>query len=184
MNDKRKEFWFEALKGGTLIGLVSVAFSLLAQGAGDKEWLATALSYGTTVVTVFMAVGCLRRFAMGFSRAEGFSYGKGVGFVVAMMAFAGILNGLYTAIMANFFIHDELMVVVDEMMAGMQDMIPADSFEQSYNLVRTMFTNPLWLTFSSVLSNSLLGLLIGLVVSINTRRQPDIFAEDNHTEQE
>ena len=183
MNDKRKEFWFEALKGGTLIGLVSVAFSLLAQGAGDKEWLATALSYGTTVVTVFLAVGCLRRFAMGFSRAEGFSYGKGVGFVVAMMAFAGILNGLYTAIMANFFVREEVLAAVDAIMAQTQDMLPTMDFEKTYDLMRASVTNPLLLTLSSVLSNSLLGLLIGLVVSINTRRQPDIFAEDNHSEQ-
>lgn len=183
MNDKRKEFWLEALKGGTLIGLVSVAFALLMRGASDNAGLATALNYGVTVVNVFLAVGCLRRFAMRFSRAEGFSYGKGVGFVVAMMAFAGILNGLYSSIMSNFFIREEVLGAVDVIMAQLQDMLPGENFEQTYDLMRASVTNPLFLTLSSVLSNSFLGLLIGLIVSAITRRQPDVFAEDNNPEQ-
>lgn len=183
MNNKRKEFWLEALKGGTLIGLVAVAFSLLMQGAGEKEGLVKVLNYTSTILTVLLAIGCLRRFALRSSRAEGFSYGRGVGFVVAMMAFAGILSGLYTAIMANFVIREEVIEAVDMMMAQMQDMVPADSFEQTYNLVRASLTNPLLLTLSSVLSNAFLGLLMGLVVSVTTRRQPDIFAEENNPEQ-
>ena len=102
--------------------------------------------------------------------------GRAVGFVVAMMAISGVLTGIYSAVMANFFIHDEVLATVDQMMAGMQDTIPADSFEQYYNLMRTMLTNPFILTLSSVLSNVLLGLLCGVCVGFWTRRQPDIFA--------
>ena len=176
MNNNKKIFWTEALKGGTVVGLVSVAFSIVMQMSGEVTTLVKLLNVMSTVVTVLLLFGFTRRFAAQSNPSEGFSMGKAVGFVVAMMAISGVLAGIYTAVMANFFIHDELMVVVDEMMAGMQDTIPADSFEQYYNLMRTMLTNPFMLTLSSVLSNVLLGLLCGVCVGFWTRRQPDIFA--------
>ncbi len=181
MNERRREFWFEALRGGTLIGLVSVAFALVVQFSGERIVLANILNIASTVITVLLAVGCLRRFAMRFSRAEGFSYGKGVGFVVAMMLFAGVISGVYSAVMANFFIREEVLATVDMLMVDMQDMLPAGDFEQTYNLMRASVTNPLLLTLSSMLSNLFFGLLIGLCISVTTRRQPDIFADGNNS---
>lgn len=183
MEPKRRNFWFEALKGGTLIGLVNVAFSLVAQFSGENTTLATILGYLSTVVLILLAFGYTRRFAATHSPEEGFSYGRAVGFVVAMMLFVGVLSGIYSAVMANFFIREELMEVVDATMAQMQDMLPADSFEQTYNSMRSSVTNPLLLTFSSVISNAFLGLLIGLCVGMLTRRRPDIFGGTTPSEQ-
>ena len=187
MNEKKNIFWTEALKGGTVIGLVSVAFSLAMQASGEVNTLTKILNVASTMVCIFVAFGYTRRLAMQGDPREGFSMGKAVGFVVAMMAISGVLTGIYSAIMANFFIHDELIKSVDEMMAQMQDTLPADSFEQGYNLVRNMVTNPIYLTISSVISNALLGLLCGVCVGFVTRRQPNIFApveEDNNNSQQ
>ncbi|MBO7300971.1 MAG: DUF4199 domain-containing protein [Tidjanibacter sp.] len=187
MNGKKQIFWTEALKGGTVIGLLSVAFSIVMQASGEMTTLTKILNVASTVVMVILAFGFTRRLAMQSDPREGFSMGRAVGFVVAMLAISGVLTGIYTAVMANFFIHDELMKTVDEMMAGMQDTIPADSFEQTYELMRKGLTSPLLLTLSSVFSNSLLGVLCGVCVGFVTRRQPNIFApieEENNMKQE
>lgn len=186
MNERKKIFWTEALKGGTIIGLVSVAFSLAMQASGEVTTLTKILNVASTVAMVFLAFGYTRRLAMQSDPREGFSMGRAVGFVVVMMAIAGVLTGIYTAVMANFFIHDELMQTVDEIMAGVQDTIPADSFEQTYNLMRKGMTSPLLLTISSVVSNALLGVLCGVCVGFVTRRQPNIFApvEENNNSQQ
>lgn len=188
MNERKKIFWTEALKGGTIIGLVSVAFSLAIQASGEVTTLTKILNVASTVVGILIALGFTRRLSMQSDPREGFSMGRAVGFVVAMMAIAGVLTGIYSAVMANFFIHDDLMKTVDEMMAAMQDTIPADSFEQTYNLMRSSFTNPLLLTISSVISNALFGVLYGVCVGFITRRQPNIFApveeENDNSQQE
>ncbi len=188
MNERKNIFWTEALKGGTIIGLVSVAFELVMQASVEMTALTTILSVVSTMAIVFISFGYTRRLAVQSDPREGFSVGRAVGFVVAMMAIAGVLNGIYTAVMANFVMHDELMKVVDEMMVGLQDTIPADTFEQTYEMMRKTVTSPLILTLSSVISNALLGVLCGVCVGLVTRRHPDIFApiegENNNSQEE
>jgi ABC-type nitrate/sulfonate/bicarbonate transport system permease component len=132
------------------------------------------------VVTILLLFGYTRRFAAQHSASEGFSLSRAVGFVVAMMIFVGILSGVYSAIMANFFIKEELLRTVDEVMAQMQDVLPAESFDSSYKLMRASVTNPLFLTLSSVVSNCFLGVLVGICVGALVRRRPDIFADTNN----
>lgn len=188
MNERKSIFWIEALKGGTVIGLVSVAFSLAMQGTEGVSVLMTALNVFSAVVMAVLAFAFTRRLAAKSSDLEGFSVGRAVGFVTAMMAIAGVLSGIYTSIMANFFIYDELMEVVEVSMAQIQDMIPAASFDRTYSLMRASVTNPLVLTLSSVIGNALLGVFGGLCVGLLTRRNPNIFApveeENNNSQQE
>lgn len=180
MNITKKDFWTEALKGGTLVGLISVAFELLMQVAGEHTTLLSILSFASTVIVILLVAAYLRRFARMHSQAEGFSYGRGVGFVVAMMLFVGVLSGFYSAVIANFFFKEELLATVDMLMAQYQDMLPAESFEQTYDMMRASVTNPLMLTISSVIGNAFYGLILGLLLAIPHRRQPDIFAPEQN----
>lgn len=181
MNENRKEFWTEALKGGTLIGLVVVAFAIVMQFAGEKVALATILNIASTVISILLVFALLRKFAARSSAAEGFSFGRGVGFVVAMMLFVGVISGVYSAVMANFFIREEVLASVYMVMVDMQDLLPAGEFERTYDLMRASVVNPFILTLSSVISNVFFGLLMGVCLSALTRRQPDIFADNNNT---
>lgn len=174
----KKFFWSEALKAGTIVGLVSVAFALVLNMFDGEEptfWV-KALNFMSVLVTILLLFGFTRKTAYFAPAEEGFSMGKALRFVLASMLFAGIISGLYSAIMANFFIKDELIAIVDSTMAQMQDMVPADQFDATYNSVRTMATNPLALTISAVISNLFTGLLIGIPVGLLVKRQPDIFA--------
>ncbi|MBO7197928.1 MAG: DUF4199 domain-containing protein [Tidjanibacter sp.] len=176
----KRNFWLEALKGGTVVGLVSVAFSIVTVVCGDSTTLVNLLSIASTVVTILLLFGYTRRFAAMHSAEEGFSVGRAVGFVVAMMIFVGVLSGVYSAVNANFFMKAELLQGVDEVMAQMQDVVPAESFEKTYQMMRSSVTNPFIHTGSSVISHSFFGVIVGLCVGLLVRRRPDIFANTNN----
>lgn len=169
----------EALKAGTVVGLVSVAFSIAVQALSgaqpESSWI-QVLNFVSVVVTILLVYGFTRRFAAMHTPEEGFSYGQGIKFILALMLFVGALSGIYNAVMANFFIKDELLAGVDTIMAQMQDTIPADQFEATYDTMRGAVINPLILTVSNIISHLFTGLLFAVVVAGITCRQPDIFA--------
>ena len=163
----KKQYWYEALVGGTIVGVVAVAFSILLKLMG-----------GTTAVFVNITLlfGLTRRFSAKHTPEEGFSFGRGLGFVVAMMIFAGVISGIYSSVMANYFIKEEVLHSVDEVMAQLQDVYPAEQFDSLYTAMQKAVINPVYLTLSSVISNCFTGALVGLFVGFLTRRRPDIFA--------
>lgn len=180
----KRVFWMEALKGGTIIGLVGVGFSILTTTVGDESLgLLKVVNFLSSFVSILLAFGLTRKFAAQHSRAEGFSFGRGVGYVVLMMLFAGFIQGFYSAVMAKFFIGGELLQEIDNLMAAMQDTLPADQFDLTYSAMRSAVTNPLIITLSSMFSNVLYGAFMGIIIAFFTRRKADIFAEEENTQQ-
>lgn len=180
----KKQYWYEALVGGTIVGVVSVAFSIVLQllgGSTDEPTLLTkVINFLSVFVTIVLLFGFTRRFAAQHTAEEGFSMGRAVGFVVSVMLFAGVISGVYSSVMANYFIKDEILASVDHVMAQLQDLYTADQFDNLYSVMQKAVINPLYLTISSVISNCFTGLLIGVLVGFLTRRRPDIFADTNN----
>lgn len=180
----KKQYWYEALVGGTIVGVVSVAFSIVLQllgGSTDEPTLLTkVVNFLSVFVTIVLLFGFTRRFAAQHTAEEGFSMGRAVGFVVSVMLFAGVISGVYSSVMANYFIKDEILASVDQVMVQLQDLYTADQFDNLYATMQKAVINPLYLTISSVISNCFTGLLIGVLVGFLTRRRPDIFADTNN----
>ena len=180
----KKQYWYEALVGGTIVGVVSVAFSIVLQLLGgsnaEPTLLTKVINFLSVFVTITLLFGLTRRFAVQHTAEEGFSMGRAVGFVVSMMLFAGIISGVYSSVMANYFIKDEILASVDQVMVQLQDLYTADQFDNLYSMMQKAVINPLYLTISSVISNCFTGLLIGVLVGFLTRRRPDIFADTNN----
>ena len=175
--------------GGTIVGVVSVAFSIVlqllggnSQDAAEPSFLVKAINFVSVFVTIVLLFGYTRRFAAQHSLEEGFSVGRAVGFVVSMMLFAGVISGVYSAVMANFFIKEEILQSVDAVMAQMQDLYSADQFDSLYSTMQKAVVNPIYLTISSVISNCFTGVIVGLLVGLLTRRRPDIFADVRNNE--
>lgn len=175
----RKIFWFEALKGGTIIGLVRSAFALLQQSllSGEKEKAASIIGIVSFVVLVVMVYGFCRKVASYADPAKGFSYGKGMSFVFAMMLFTGIITGLYSAIVNNFFTPDSLYEQINQTMVIYEGMLPADQMDEAYDALVKSMKSPFSLIFSNTFANLLVGGFVGIFVCSLTIRRPDIFAE-------
>ena len=180
----KKQYWYEALVGGTIVGVVSVAFSIVLQLLGgdtaEPTLLTKVINFLSVFATITLLFGLTRRFAAQHTAEEGFSMGRAVGFVISVMLFAGIISGVYSSVMANYFIKDEILASVDQVMAQMQDLYTADQFDNLYTVMQKAVINPLYLTISSIISNCFTGLLIGVLVGFLTRRRPDIFADTNN----
>lgn len=176
----KKQYWYEALVGGTIVGVVAVAFSILLKLMGgttaEPSFGVKAVNFLSVFVNITLLFGLTRRFSAKHTPEEGFSFGRGLGFVVAMMIFAGVISGIYSSVMANYFIKEEVLHSVDEVMAQLQDVYPAEQFDSLYTAMQKAVINPVYLTLSSVISNCFTGALVGLFVGFLTRRRPDIFA--------
>ncbi len=175
--------------GGTIVGVISVVFSIVlqllggnSQDATEPSFLVKAINFLSVFVTIVLLFGLTRRFAAQHTEEEGFSVGRAVGFVVSVMLFAGIISGVYSSVMANYFIKEEILQSVDAVMAQMQDLYTADQFDTLYSTMQKAVVNPIYLTISSVISNCFTGVIVGLLVGLLTRRRPDIFADVRNNE--
>ncbi len=171
----RNVFWGEAVKGGTIIGLVVSAFELLKTYALANEisTLKTVMAIASLVILVALIFGYTRRFANNFHSEQGFTYGNGMSFVLGMMIFTGIIVGVCTTLMYNFMFHDYILGVVDEALVQLQDVVEDDVFDQTYQATKKMMYNPIAQVFSNILSYLISGGFIGLVVCGFTKREPD-----------
>lgn len=175
----RKLFWFEALKGGTMIGLVRSAFALLQQALidGEKTKLASIVGIISFVALVLLVYAFCRKVASYANPAQGFSYGKGMSFVFAMMLFTGVITGLYSAIVNNFFMTDQIYDQINEMMVVYESMLPAEQVDTFYDTMVASMMNPITLILSNTFANLLVGGFVGIFVCSLTIRRPDIFAD-------
>lgn len=182
---ERKLFWFEALKGGTMIGLVRSAFALLQQALidGEKTKLASIVGIISFVALVLLVYAFCRKVASYANPAQGFSYGKGMSFVFAMMLFTGVITGLYSAIVNNFFMTDQIYDQINEMMVVYESMLPAEQVDTYYDLMVASMMNPITLILSNTFANLLVGGFVGIFVCSLTIRRPDIFADASVVEE-
>lgn len=181
----RKLFWFEALKGGTMIGLVRSAFALLQQALidGEKTKLASIVGIISFVALVLLVYAFCRKVASFANPAQGFSYGKGMSFVFAMMLFTGVITGLYSAIVNNFFMTDQIYDQINEMMVVYESMLPAEQVDTFYDTMVASMMNPFTLILSNTFANLLVGGFVGIFVCSLTIRRPDIFADASVVEE-
>lgn len=181
----RKLFWFEALKGGTMIGLVRSAFALLQQALidGEKTKLASIVGIISFVALVLLVYAFCRKVASYANPAQGFSYGKGMSFVFAMMLFTGVITGLYSAIVNNFFMTDQIYDQINEMMVVYESMLPAEQVDTFYDTMVASMMNPITLILSNTFANLLVGGFVGIFVCSLTIRRPDIFADASVVEE-
>ena len=181
----RKLFWFEALKGGTMIGLVRSAFALLQQALidGEKTKLASIVGIISFVALVLLVYAFCRKVASYAAPAQGFSYGKGMSFVFAMMLFTGVITGLYSAIVNNFFMTDQIYDQINEMMVVYESMLPAEQVDTFYDSMVASMMNPITLILSNTFANLLVGGFVGIFVCSLTIRRPDIFADASVVEE-
>ncbi len=180
MNITKKIFWREAVKGGTIMGLVGIAFSLLqyALTPVENRFWSELVWWANLIVFIVLVYAFTRKISRSADRAQGFSYNRCVGFVLAMMLFYGFLTGVYMAIFNNFVVDREIVMrAIDDYMVRMQDMLTGEEFDSYYSIMSSAMFNPLIIVFSSILSSIVKGLIVGLVTSAFVKRDPDIFAE-------
>ena len=160
-------FWNDAAKYGAVIGGASAVCSLLgdATGAGFFGLIGLALY-----------IGLLLYYTR--KREEEYGYGRRLGFIVAMALFVGVINAAYTILASRILFTDKYAELYEQSFALLSKtgLYTGEMISQ----MALMVQSPLWITFSSVAGQALLGLLFGLVLAALAQPRQRF---DNNTEE-
>lgn len=146
-------FWNDAAKYGAVIGGASAVCSLLGDATRKR---ATSRS----------------------TREEEYGYGRRLGFIVAMALFVGVINAAYTILASRILFTDKYAELYEQSFALLSKtgLYTGEMISQ----MALMVQSPLWITFSSVAGQALLGLLFGLVLAALAQPRQRF---DNNTEE-
>jgi hypothetical protein len=189
----KKEFWKRASNWGMICGLALFAVSLISWGFQFE-----ARKIGWPIELMHFAVICPLILYTGFRNARmsdpqvGYPYSRAVGYIFAMLMFAGIVYGTGRFLMTNFIARDYYDAINMEAMQRMVDMYQAPMADQVERMYTVLMTNPISLILLGVIEMVIKGGFLGLIVCAFLTKKPDFFAaatpeasqaEDNSDEQ-
>lgn len=177
----QNSFWSDASRGGAIVGLTGVVFSLLGMAVPSIGFIANLANF---VVTIYLLFYFTRRRSMLHAAEEGFSYSQSLGFIVAMAIFAGIIAGAYQIVASNFLFTEMFEESLTTSIATLKQtgLYTNDMMDQMSGMMRSYIFSPIPTLLSNIVGNVLLFGFYGLFISIGTKREPDIF--DTTTEED
>jgi len=168
-------FWSRAANYGLLSGLAVFAVNLLswALKLDGMAWIPE------TMLFVVLS-GCI--FITGRSNAAacagGYSYGRSVGFVFALMLFTAVVAGagdfLLRAYIAPQYYREQLQQAFDVLSAaGAGSASSAQTLDLARKMSERLMTNPMFLIFSEILNLGVKGGFLGIVMSAFLKKDPE-----------
>lgn len=175
----KNKFWNEASRGGAILGLVTMAFSLL--GMVLPTSFGFVINLASFVVTLYLLFYFTKRRADQFPK-EGYSYAQCLGFIVAMGIFAGIIAGAYQIVASNFLFPEKYEEMYNTIIATYAQLGTFDNnmMDTMKTLMRSYLFSPIPVLITQVLASIFTYGFYGLFVALGTKREADIF--DNTTE--
>ncbi len=165
--EQRSTFWKSAMTAGLYLGIILIFYNVILYISGQS----LNTSFGL-ISYVILAAGVIY-FQIQYRNRElgGYiSYGQAFGYGVALMAFAGIIQSVYTVILMKFIdpgILDQIRVMQEEQMIkqGVSD----DQIEMASKMM-DVFRSPIVIAISGLFSFALLGVIISLISSIFVKK--------------
>ncbi|HKJ42375.1 MAG TPA: DUF4199 domain-containing protein [Sunxiuqinia sp.] len=177
--EQKSTFWKSAMTYGIYLAVAIILYNVILYVMGQNLNQTLGLfSY------VIMGAGIY--FCQYYYRnreLDGYiDYSKALGFGVAIMLFAGILNALYTVILLKIdpSILDQIRAMQEEalMKQGMSD----DQIEMAGEMM-SKFQNPIIIVISSLFTFAFIGFIISLITSIFVKKKQDEDAFDEAMEE-
>lgn len=176
---KKETFWPEVSRYGAIIGGVEVLFLLLGVLFYGSPGLTMLFSTLHIVVFVMLIYLFTKRRSVLYG-AEGYSFGEGIKFIFMISLLGGVVAGAYDIVARNWLFPELYREMADVMMATMAQMKLSTQqlIEVKESFEKTLFS-PLYVVASDILGICLRGLFFGLFVAAFTRREVDIFQQNN-----
>ena len=175
----KKQLWQTASNWGFLVGAGLFAMNLIGWGLKletTNSWLYELLLF---IVICPMIIYTGKRNAH-HSGSEGYSYGRAVGFVFAMMMFAGIVYGVGRFLIINFMGLEYYSVLnataIDNAFVLYRNFPQFDTMLEMRSTMLAWLRNPFYLIFEGVVGMVFRGGFLGLVLCAFVYTKPDIFA--------
>jgi hypothetical protein len=177
----KKQFWQGAsnwgLIGGAALFIMNLVAWALKLETGGNSWVYELLQF-MVICPLIIFTG--KRNAV-IAGTEGYSYGRAVGFVLALMMFAGIVYGVGRFLMINFIAPEYYGAMnekaVDAMLLMYSNLPQFDMLLEQKDMLLAAFSNPFYLIFGGILELVLKGGFLGLLLCGFLYTKPDIFAD-------
>lgn len=177
----KSSFWSDASRYGAIIGVVEISFMLLERVIAGSGFLSMLVMIAHLAAYIWLIVLFTKRRAL-LSGDEGFGYGKSLSYILAMGLFAGVIVGGYEIIARNLLFTEFYNRVVVEQLNIMRGIVAQNhamgSMSDLKQLVEKTTFSPLWIVFGSIFSMFIKSLFFGLIVSFVTRKEEQIFEEN------
>lgn len=178
--DMNNTYLLRASIGGAFIGLVTGVVEVLQLCCPF-----TGLAFIGFAVQLLLMVYYSRQHSQSCG-AKGCSYGQVLGFIVVMMAFAGVLYGAIKAVAVNTFAEEPFRAVLGQSIDLLKQMgiYSKSQIKQMEAMMEQMQFNPIFILFTSVMSMVFSSVFYGLVIAAFTRRDADPFAEEPKSDEQ
>ncbi len=180
-----KQFWQTSSNFGFLLGAALFAMNIIGWALkfeANHSWMYEFLMF---IVICPMIIYTGKRNARN-AGPEGYGYGRAVGFVFAMMIFAGIVYGVGRFLMINFIAPEYYAALnekaIDSIFLIYRSMPQFDNMLEMRDTMLGWLRNPFYLIFEGVLGLVIKGGFLGLVLCAFVYKKPDIFADTTHNQ--
>lgn len=177
-------FWKGAATAGFKLGvamIVIAAIDSIAHLQLDRSWIVTLLRFAAIAGAAYYFPTQLARRC----GDEGLSYGQSMSFILALMLFAGVIDGLSQFFFQNYIAPEYYQQVIDKAMAASGiDPNASDTMGQAYAMTQRLMRSPIVMVLSGIFSMVIYGGFIGLFASIFVRRPAPPFTNHNEQQQE
>lgn len=170
---KKTNFWNDAAKYGALVALAAIVFNVLGLLMPSLSWL-WVISLAVYLYLIYIFT---KRRATICGTPDGYTYGQCFGFIVAMALFAGFLLGVWQIVAAKWIFVEQYaeMSKASLSMLANTGLYTADQLE----MIVSMLKSPLMMILGSILGAVIKGAFFGLFVAAFTKREPDVFAQND-----
>ncbi len=164
-------FWSRAANCGLLLGVAVFAVSLLswALRLEGRAWISEMMLFA--VLCAGISITGRRNAAS--ADGGGYTFGRSVGFVFALMFFTGIAAGagdfILRAFIAPEYYREQLCKAFDVMSQTIPD---AQTLDMARKMSERLLTSPLFLIFSEIFNLGVKGGIMGIVMSVFLKKEP------------
>jgi divalent metal cation (Fe/Co/Zn/Cd) transporter len=176
----KKQFWQGASNWGLICGATLFVVSLAGWAFKSESLLSGGLRELMLLIVFISVILVSGRRNAALTGSEGYPYGRAVGFVFAMMMFAGIVCGVGQFVLTNLIARDYFDAFnasrMDAALAMYQSTPMYEQVLASRDIAVRWMANPIFLIFGSVFELVFKGGFLGLILGAFIKKNPDIFA--------
>ncbi len=173
---KNTGFWRNAAVCGAIIGAVDAVITVFIIGFNLQGHHIGLLEF---LLFLFLVWYFTRRYAV--SRGDrGCPYADCLGYIAAMMLFAGAVYGIIYAISVATFLGEQTAMAIEQSIEQVEQLglYTSPQLKQSKSIMTFLMTNPFAIFITSTLSLIFRGVFFGLFISLLTKRPENIFADE------
>lgn len=177
--EEKRSVWKETLNYGIILGLISVALSVLTYmfDLTFKTWII----WPSLLISVLVLYFLLRSYRDHYNNGY-ITYGKSVGAGVVINIYAAIITAIYVYVLYSFIdpgLIDKSLAVAEERM--IERGMPDSAIDQAMQIQAKMM-KPWFTTMMSTLSSVFYGLILSLIVSLFIMKKGNPLLEEEEEE--